>query len=333
MQTIELYNDQLRVDLMDFGARVISIRLCEQSMPNALAQTQPINLVQGYQNINDYLTDAAGMGATMGPITNRISYASLMLNGHRYSLPSNEGANCLHSGGVGFDRCFWSLVKQTDDCAVFELTYDLADIGMLGRLNCQACYRLVDSELQLNYSVKTDALSYLNLTNHVYLNLSGTRCRIDDHRFSLFADQVAMVDDQRLPTGKVVSINKPTEYQLNQQGFGVEEHSGTLGTLGNSGVDHHFIVQPELENNWKKMARVISISTGIAVDIYSDAPGFQFYTGDHLSHEFEAQSAFSIEPQSIPDAINRPEFEVKLIPANSVYRRSIAWNFSQATVM
>lgn len=331
MQIIELANEHLRVNLIEYGARVVAIHLRGKSVNQEHNTEESSNLVQGYQKLKDYLTDEASMGATVGPITNRISSSRITLDNKTYRLPNNKGENCLHSGGVGFDRRMWSLSQRGQNFATFSLPFDLADIGLPGQLEACAKYFLSGSTLSVEYTISTSSLTYLNVTNHVYLNLSGENRSIDDHQFLLFADQVVLTDKDSIPTGKTIGVNNPLKYCLNSTRSFIDWLSENADSIYAGGIDHHFVAQAEGAKQWLKLAKVRSESSGIAVDIFSNAPGFQLYTANSLTGEFEPQSAFCIEAQSIPDAINHPEFKVELTPAGSSYSRSIAWNFSYTT--
>lgn len=340
MQIVELSNGQLRVELIQYGARIKAIHVRKKAQGDLTPQW--VNVVQGYANMADYLTDEAAMGATMGPITNRISNASLTLQDKIFTLPNNAGAHCLHSGGVGFDRQYWSISEQSKEHVLFELGFDLSDIGLQGQLRCWARYTLSEATLTVHYTVHTDALTYLNMSNHVYLNLSGRNQRISDHQFVLFAQQLVELNAQQTPTGELVPVPNPLKYRLGDR-LGVSALSAEYaahfeqvhaGAAPLEAVDHHFVVKDEttLEsgkpNEVVKLVTAHSDTSGLDVTIYSSAPGFQFYTANHLTGEFEPQSAFCIEPQSIPDAINQPRFAFKTVSAGESYQRVIAWEFA-----
>ncbi len=340
MQIIELSNSQLRVELMPYGARIKAIHVCCAQPADLYPRW--INVVQGYANVADYQRDEAVMGATTGPITNRISNAALTLQGQRYALPKNAGAHCLHSAGVGFDSRAWNVLEHTRTHTLFELVYELSDLGLPGRLHCYAHYALSGTTLTVHYTVHTDTLTYLNVSNHVYLNLSGSNQRISDHQFVLFAQQLVELNAQQIPTGELVPVPNPLNYRLGdrlrvtamsaEQVARFEQVHARAAPL--KAVDHHFIVKDEtiLEsgkpNELVKLVTAHSNTSGVGVTIYSSAPGFQFYTANHLTGEFKPQSAFCIEPQSIPDAINQPRFAFKTVAAGEPYQRVIAWEFA-----
>jgi len=249
--------NRLTVDLLDFGARIAGIRF--NDVPVAL----------GYENLCDYQNDAYYIGASIGPISNRLANAQLSINGQRFSLPANEGANCLHSGGRGFD------------------------------------YTVHRGALTIEYLSHTDTDTYINLTNHVYFNLSGRRQTIADHRFDLFAKSWLNVDKTNIPTGEIIKANSPIKYQLKQS----SERDVDI-------VDHHFEVGQD--RLMKLMLKAHSPTTGIGLEVRGTSPGFQFYDGHYLDKPFISNQGFSVETQYAPDAINQKNFYSPLLTAGEL---------------
>jgi len=285
--------NRLTVDLLDFGARIAGIRF--NDVPVAL----------GYENLCDYQNDAYYIGASIGPISNRLANAQLSINGQRFSLPANEGANCLHSGGRGFDQKTWTLLSNTYNSVEYELYFDLADIGLRGQLNTRARYTVHRGALTIEYLSHTDTDTYINLTNHVYFNLSGRRQTIADHRFDLFAKSWLNVDKTNIPTGEIIKANSPIKYQLKQS----SERDVDI-------VDHHFEVGQD--RLMKLMLKAHSPTTGIGLEVRGTSPGFQFYDGHYLDKPFISNQGFSVETQYAPDAINQKNFYSPLLTAGEL---------------
>jgi len=295
---------QLQVDLLDLGARIAGIRFADVSV--ALA----------YDNPDDYQNDAYYVGTTVGPITNRIAKAQLEVNGQRFSLPANEGPNCLHSGGHGFNRRTWELADSTENSAEFELVFDLATIGMQGKLTTHARYVVNNGALNIEYRSHTDTETYINLTNHFYLNLSGQRQSIADHQFELFAESLVNVDTANIPTGEITDISRPRKYQL-----------GQMSDQGIDIGDHHLNVGPD--GPIKLMLKAHSQSSGIALEVSGTSPGFQFYTGTYLDQPFVANQGFCVESQFAPDAINHESFYSPLLKVGELREQVTVLQFSK----
>ncbi len=295
MQTISINSNELRVSLIPLGARIVDIEFSGHG------------LSLRYNRLDDYNNDVFYLGASVGPIANRIADASITIEGQHFSLPKNEGHNCLHSGGVGFDTKLWSLVEHTQSQAVFELSYDLADIGMVGILNTQAIYRIEGNQLNIEYRTRCDHTTYVNTTNHVYLNLSGHHSEsdnkaINDHEFECYGDSYVIVDEQNIPTGQVTNFEAPLHCNIN-------DSSPTAGANKEfeGHADHHFNVQnSDHAEQTTRMAKITSKISNIALEVFGNSPGYQLYTGAFLTEPFATSGGFCIETQCAPDAINQP---------------------------
>ena len=296
--------EQLTVSLLDYGARIAAIEFDGKAV------------ALGYKQIEEYLTDAYYMGTTIGPITNRIAKARLRVNNDDLELPANEGSNCLHSGGnQGFDKQTWEVNSQSDQAVEFELQYDLSKVGMRGSLKTLARYSVAQGALTVEYISVANLACYINLTNHVYLNLSGD-CNdsiIQDHQFELFATSFVNVDSENIPTGSLTKLAEPLKYSLGDQPP-YPEFAGLC--------DHHFNVQGPL------MIRAESKHSGIKLEVNSNSPGFQFYTGKFLASPFCASTGFCVETQLAPDAINQPNFYSPLLHPGETRRQRSVYSFS-----
>ena len=297
----------LRVDLMDYGARIIGIYTDQQAS----------NIVCGYSSNQEYLNDSFYMGATIGPIANRIKNAKLSINNEPFILPANEGSTCLHSGGVGFDREFWSLQSTSSNCVEYKLVYDLKKVGMRGILTTVARYIAKDNALHIEYESRCDTTSYINVSNHVYLNLSQSQSAIDDHRFTLFAKKFAIKDQQNNSNGEVQSIQQPFEFSLKDD------------SQFKDYVDQHFIVKEnEANTDLNLIVHAVSDKTNIEVEVLTSSPGFHFYTGYFLKEPFVPSQGFCIETQTIPNAINLSEFDAPLLQANELRIQKTIFKFA-----
>jgi len=303
MRLIDIHSEQLRVSLLDFGARICSIRY------------QGNELALAYTDIADYQNDSFYMGASIGPITNRIAGSQINIDGNSFRLPANEGENCLHSGGKGFDKRTWKLIKHNTNSATFELVYDMADIGMRGTLTVHALYQVQGSQLMISYLCTTDTNTYINTTNHVYLNLDTQVSDLSHHEFELFGQGYLPVDQTNIPLGVVSQFDSPLIYQLS--------HRKYFDGL----VDHHF----EVNNNDTEMAcmmRVQSQQSGIGLTVLSNSPGYQLYTGYFLDKPFSQSNGFCVETQYAPDAINQASLYSPLLKSGESREQITLFEFN-----
>jgi len=292
----------LNVDLLDYGARIAGIAF--EGQPLALA----------YENLEDYTTDQFYMGTTIGPITNRVSNARIVIDDQVLHLPANEGNHCLHSGGQGFDKRTWQLTTMTENQADYELEFDLNTFGMRGTLHTTARYRVINNALTLEYISRSDTTTFINLTNHVYLNLNGQLKTLTDHDFELYAHSYLEVDDDKLPTGKKHSLFCPFKCSLADQEY-------------RNGFDNHFDIQND--DSIKKMLVAKSNITGVSLTVSGTSPGFQFYTGKFLQHPFKPSSGFCVETQYAPDAINQTGLYAPLLEAGQKRQQTTVFHFKR----
>lgn len=299
----------LSVDVLDYGARIASINF------------NGLELALSYPNDNDYLSDDFYMGASIGPISNRIRHGKLTIEGQCRQIPCNLMGHSLHSGNLGFDKETWSLCKVTKDSLNYELVYPLNKIGLTGELLVNAIYSVENGSLRLDYHCKTDTATYVNLTNHVYLNIDGGSS-IEHHEFELFADNYLDADQDNIPTGELIELQAPFKFQI--------KNSTTSKLTGL--CDHHFNTKggsAEHSNDLQKMLVARSSKSNIELEFSSNSVGFQFYTGQFLSEPFAPSSGFCVEPQLPPNAINQSSFPSPLLMPNEDRKQSLLFKFNQ----
>lgn len=299
----------LSVDLVDFGARITAINF------------NGTDVALSYDNDTDYLTDNYYLGATIGPIANRVSQGRFNLGEQLFQMPINHGDHCLHSGNVGFDQETWSLVKAKKNSVHYELAYPLNRVGLEGRLMVNAIYTVENGALSIEYSCISDTTTYLNMTNHVYLNIDGTDS-IVDHEFELACDSAVEVDNESIPTGNLIDLNAPFKYEIMRSSK--TEFAGVC--------DHHFnIINSDSDHRktLKTMLTARSKNNNIELEVSSNSPGFQFYTGKFLSQPFLPSAGFCVEAQLAPDAINQEHLESPLLAGGEERTQSIVFQFRQ----
>lgn len=297
----------LVVDLIDYGARIVQINFNDQKLACA------------YDSLDDYATDPFYLGATIGPITNRIHRGQFTIGGQHYQIPRNEGENTLHSGGRGFDKEIWNVKSASRDSVEFQLNFDLRKAGMSGALEVTAVYSVNKGVLRVEYASRSDTDTYVNLTNHVYLNLSGENRSITDHDFEILADSFVNVDAENIPTGEITSLNRPFIYNI----AGESEYSEFSGS-----IDHHFNVGDAKSRALRPLLNAWSSSSGIRLQVLGNSPGFHFYTGESLSAPFAESGGFCVETQFAPDAVNQPNFYAPVLKSGETLQQISEYQFT-----
>jgi len=297
------------------------------------------DVVLGFDNLDGYVRPGAYFGALIGRYGNRIGHAQFSLNGVTYHLAKNNGDNSLHGGKVGFDKRVWKARDVSKRSPALELTYLSKDgeESYPGNLSVTVVYTLTDkNELKMDYRATTDKTTVVNLTNHSYFNLAGQgRGDILNHRVTLHADKFTPVDAGLIPTGELRPVSgTPFDFRnATAIGARIEQNDEQL-KLG-KGYDHNWAL-----NGYGKAAalaaRVEEPSTGRVLEVLTDQPGVQFYTGNFLDGTVNGKagkpimhrSGFCLETQHFPDSPNKPEFPTTELRPGHTFESTTVYRFS-----
>jgi len=298
------------VTVLNYGAKIVSIMIPDKD-------GKLTDIVTGHDSIDDYLTsEEPYFGAVCGRYANRIANGKFDLDGVSYQLPVNNGPNSLHGGIKGFNAVVWDM-KQIDNKTV-ELQYAAADgeEGYPGKLDVKVTYKFTDdNELVITYRAVTDKPTVLNLTNHSYFNLSGAGDpTVGDHILAIFADAYLPTDETSIPLGEPAAVEgTPMDFRTPTAiGTRIDDDFEAL-RIGR-GYDHCYVLNGDGE--LALCAHSVSPKSGITMDVYTDQPGVQLYTGNWMTGNlrgkhglrYPKQSAFCLETQHFPDSPNRPEY-------------------------
>ncbi|MDR1437406.1 MAG: galactose mutarotase [Candidatus Symbiothrix sp.] len=322
----------LEVSITNYGGKIVSILVPGKN-------GTPVDVVLGKSNLDDYMNaQEPYFGAICGRIANRIADGKFSLEGNDYQLAVNNGPNSLHGGIKGFNAVVWDA-KQPDG-QTLELAYLSKDgeEGFPGNLSVLAVYRLTDDNaLEIAYRATTDKTTILNLTNHSYFNLSGEGDPyIGDHELQINADSFLPTSDVAIPLGRPEPVeDTPFDFRsLHTIGERIEEEFTQL--IYGNGYDHNFI----LNGGGTELifcAKAISPKTGIQMEVYTDQPGVQLYTGNFLEgnftgkngHHYPKRSAFCLETQHYPDSIHHPDYPSTVLKPGEVFESRTIFKFSK----
>lgn len=288
----------MAIELLDLGAA-----LCRVEVPGAGGEPVPLLLdLDSLAEREDPVRNPY-LGVTVGRYANRLRAAQFPLDGITYAVQANEGDNQLHGGSPSFGHVVWETAATSDDHVQFTRTSPDGENGFPGALEAMATYRLDDHGIRIIYEATTDAPTIVSMTNHAYWNLGGpTEDDIGDHTVLLAADEVVPVDHATLPAGPPVAVDG-TPFDLRQP----VRLGDRLGFSLPNGFDHCFLIEGD---GMRRQARVTHPS-GRTLEVWSDHPAVQFYTGAFLSggagadgRHHDPFAAFCLEPQRIPDAPN-----------------------------
>ena len=319
LQQFEITNQHMVLKALNLGGIIT-----ELLVPNRNGEL--INVVLGYSNISEYLTDNFYLGCIAGRFANRIAAGKLKIDGKNYSLAINNGKNHLHGGVKGFNKVYWEVTKDSDSKLAFNYLSPHLEEGYPGNLNITVTYELTEAnELVIEYMATTDQKTVINLTNHSYFNLSGVESdSILDHDIEIKTNQLVDVNTDQIPTGILKDISSTPFDFLKSRNIGEAMDDYKKVDDSAIGFDHCYAFDGL---NFKAMAKVASQSSGIAMEVLSSEPGLQFYTGNHLTAPYKQHQALCLETQHYPDSPNQPDFPSTTIKPNEAFNSKTIYRF------
>ncbi len=309
----------LSVSVLNYGGIIQSLVVPDR-------HGDPDNVVLGFSTLQEYVEKSPYFGAIVGRYANRIARGRFTLDGREHRLPVNNGPNTLHGGVRGFDRRVWSADIVTHEDSTHSLVLRLeshdGDEGYPGNLRVTVSYSLapIVNALQVFYLAETDAPTVVNLSNHSYFNLGGEGSSdILRHVIQLRASRYLPVDEYLIPTGEIAPVSG-TPFDFTEAHIIGEriDSPGNEQLAFAGGYDHCWVADTVDELGFQPswLARVIDPGSGRVMDVGTDQPGVQFYTGNFLDGSFAGtsgrayahRSGFCLETQHFPDSPNQPAF-------------------------
>lgn len=311
----------LQVRLSDIGARIVSIDYLIDGtfVPMTLGHTDPVAIG----------ADRFYMGATCGPVCNRISNARYSIDGEQYRLPSAGLTHCLHGGEHGLDAQRWQIESADSQQVTMVLAVDNLADGFNGNRQFKVCYQIIDDGLHVTFNATTDQTSPINLTNHAYFNLG--EATIFDLQMQLYCDQFLARDEQGIPTGEYIDSA--------QMGFDLSNWCSVNELVNHNqysqmkieqGIDHCFIAPKG--KGLTPLASLRSASTGIALHVQGDQPAMQVYTGKFLEAPFSPYQGICFESQGLTDAVNQPDFTPIWVTPDQPYHHQLVYQFELSSL-
>lgn len=329
VERLELKHGALSCAILTFGATLNS--LCVPGRDG-----KPVDVVLGYDTLEEYMTQDAYLGAVVGRFANRIAKGRFSLNGKEYALAVNNGPNHLHGGLKGFSYRVWTVEELTADKAVLTLDSPDGEEGYPGHLTVRVTYTLTEEGLTLRYEAETDADTPLNLTNHAYFNLSGHGAgEVGGHVATIFAHQYIPTDDTSIPLGQPADVaGTPMDFTVpTPLGERVDDDFDQLTQA--RGYDHSYVVDGEM-GVLRPAAEVVSPKTGIKLTVKTTLPGVQLYTANYLTDRagkdgarYAPRYAFCLETQFFPDSPNQPAFPSAILRAGEKFDHTTCFFFGE----
>ncbi len=327
-----------RVTIITLGASVQSMLV--KGRGGRLA-----DVALGYPDLKGYIAKPNYFGATVGRVANRIAKGRFTLDGRAYQTPVNDGPNALHGGTKGFDKVVWQVVSvESGPTARVTLRYVSpdGDQGYPGKLTATAVYALdAHGDLTVDYTAVCDQPTVVNISNHTYWNLAGEGAEAGalGELLTIPAQEFTPVDETLIPTGEFRKV-AGTVFDFREARVinrRVRDASDAQIRFGR-GYDHNWVVSRTPAAAPRLLARLEDPASGRVMEIFSRAPGIQFYSGNFLdgtivgkaSKAYREGDAVVLEPQMFPDTPNRPEFGSVRLEPGQVYENKMAFRFSVA---
>lgn len=294
-KTYKITNKDITIELTNLGAIIKRIMI--------LHYDQEIDVVLGFDNEKDYLeNDSTYFGAVIGRNANRIEDSIFSIEGKQFHVESNEGDNNLHSGSNGFHTRIWDAISHNDYSITFSLLSPHLDQGFPGELKMEVTYALTDvNTLEVTYKGQSDRLTVFNPTNHSYFNLNGYDSGdVLDHELWLNSNKYSDLNGESIPTGKKIDVAN-TNMDFTELRKISEDKTDEY--------DDNFILNSS--DIHQKAAMLIGDVTGIQMEVYTNSPCIQLYTGNGLDNvqgkqgsTYNKYAGICLETQFEPNSIN-----------------------------
>ena len=333
---VDLYSfiteNGMQVDIINYGGIITSLKV-----PDKNGETE--NIVLGYSKLKDYINENPYFGSIIGRYGNRIAKGKFNLNGNQYTLATNNDENHLHGGNIGFDKVIWEAeTKINSNSSSLILKYLSKDMeeGYPGNLYTTVTYKITnDNSVEIKYEAQTDKTTVINLTQHSYFNLSGDfNQSILNHKVKINANQFLPVNKSLIPTGNKLNVSMTPFDFRNYKEIKKDINADDLQLNYGNGYDHCWVL-----NDYKKGYRLIASAfheeSGRLMEVYSDQPGLQFYTGNFLDGSlpqkeegfYNFRSGFCMETQHFPNSPNQPDFPSVTLNSNEKYNSKTTYKF------
>lgn len=328
VRELTLDNGVLSCGILTFGAAVRRL-----AVPG---REGPVDVVLGYDNLEQYEAEGGYLGAVVGRFANRIAKGKFSLGGKEYRLAVNDGPNHLHGGNVGFSHRVWEVEELTGERAVLTLDSPDGEEGYPGHLQVKVAYELEGAALSVRYEAVSDRDTPCSLTNHSYFNLSGhgSGCALEQE-ITLYASAYTPTDETSIPLGRIEPVEGTPMDLRRPTPIGAHIGEPFQQLIWGRGYDHNFVVDGR-PGTLRPAARAYSGASGIVMEVETTCPGVQFYTANFVEEGRKGKDgavygfrhAYCLETQYFPDSPNQPGFPSCILRAGERYDQKTRFIFS-----
>ena len=298
----------MEVCVTNFGGRIVSIMVPDKNGDMK-------DVVLGFDNIDDYQNVPSDFGASIGRYANRINQGKIVVDDVEIQLPQNNFGHCLHGGPTGWQYQVYEANQINDNTIELVMNSADGDNNFPGNVTAKVTYTLTDDNaIDIAYEAPTDKKTGINMTNHSYFNLSGDPTTpITDHILYVNADNYTPVDSTYMTTGEIATVqNTPMDFTT-PKAVGQDIDKFEFEQLKNgNGYDHNWVLNTK--GNAEELAvKLTSPVSGISVEVYTNEPGIQVYSGNFLDGTatgkngitYAQRTGICLETQKYPDSPNK----------------------------
>ena len=333
-----LKNKTAEVCVTNFGARVVSITVPDKD-------NKPTDVVLAFDNIHEYADTAhtpSDFGAAIGRYANRINKGQITVDGKKIQLPTNNFGHCLHGGPSGWQYQVYEPVEKNDTCVKFVLHSPDGDNNFPGNVTANVTYTLKsDNTLDMVFEATTDKETVINMTNHSYFNLTGDPSKPGtDMVLYINADNYTPADSTFMTTGEIKPVKDTpmdfTKPHALKETIGMTDFEQIKNARG---YDHNWVLNTYKDgkgDDTKVAASLYSPSNGIFMEVFTNEPGIQCYTGNFLDGTvvgkhgiaYPKQASVCLETQKFPDSPNKKNWPSPYLKPGEKYFSHVAYKFS-----
>ena len=321
----------MEVCITNFGGRIVSIMVPDKN--DSLR-----DVVLGFDSIADYVNKPSDFGAAIGRYANRINKGILAIDGDTIQLPTNNFGHCLHGGPQGWQYKVYEGQLVNDSVITMTMHSPDGDQNFPGAVTAKVTYTLTsDNALDIKYEATTDKKTVINMTNHSYFNLSGNPAQpATDHVLYVNADTYTPVDSTYMTTGEILPVKgTPMDFTTPKAvGQDIDKFEFEQVKNGN-GYDHNWVLNTNGDIT-QLAAKLTSPESGISLEVYTNEPGIQVYSGNFLDGTlsgkkgivYNQRASVCLETQHYPDSPNKPEWPSVILEPGQTYQSECIFKFT-----
>ncbi|MDE5813039.1 MAG: galactose mutarotase [Muribaculaceae bacterium] len=323
----------MEVCVTNFGGRIVSIMAPDRNGDFK-------DVVLGFDSVQAYFPEnnQSDFGASIGRYANRINQGKIVIDGDTIQLPQNNFGHCLHGGPTGWQYKVYTAEQPNDSTVVLTMDSPDGDNNFPGNVKAQVTYTLKgDNAIDIAYKATTDKPTYINMTNHSYFNLNGDPNQpITNCVLTVNASRFTPVDRTYMTTGEIIDVkDTPMDFTTAKEvGAQIEETDYEQIKFGN-GYDHNWVLDTKGDDT-QVAATLYSPATGIQLEVLTDEPGIQVYSGNFLDGTvtgkkgivYKQRTGICLETQKYPDTPNKPEWPSALLKPGETYTSHCVFRFS-----